>query len=65
MKYSEFVGKNIKINLKDGRKFTGIVDGYSDAEDNQRPFDSIEIWSNGKGLGFYEDEIESIEIINA
>ncbi len=59
----EYIGKRIKIVLKTGEVFNGCVDDTSDAEDNERPVKSIEIWEDKKGgLWFYEDEIEIIEI---
>lgn len=66
MKYNleNFIGKRVKITLKNNEVFIGKVDDISDAEDNQRPFKTIEIWvKNIGGRFFYEDEIESIEEI--
>ena len=61
----KYIGKEVKIVLKTGETFIGKVDDTSDAEDNERPFKTIEIWvKNIGGRFFYEDEIESVEIIN-
>ena len=59
-----YIGKNVRIILKDGQVCVGKVDDTSEAEYNQRPFKSIEIWVKNKGgFGFYEDEIQEIEIL--
>ena len=66
MKYEleKFIGKKVKIQLNDGDVYIGNVDDISDAEDNERPYKTIEIWVEDiGGRFFYEDEIKKIQEI--
>ena len=55
MKYEleKFIGKKVKIQLNDGDVYIGNVDDISDAEDNERPYKTIEIWVEDIGGRFF------------
>lgn len=66
MKYNleEVLGKRVKVILNSGEVYIGHADDTSEPEDNQRPYKSLEIFTDdGRGLGFYEDEIKEIIVI--
>ncbi|HEC2156207.1 LSM domain protein [Staphylococcus delphini] len=65
MKLWTYLGKNVRIELKNGQKFIGIVDDYDDEIDSDRGEDFIYLEVGMEILfGFYESEIKSIEVID-
>ncbi|WP_019165058.1 hypothetical protein [Staphylococcus delphini] len=64
MKLWTYVGKNVRIELKNGKKFRGYAFHYDDEIDNESGEDSI-IIDDGTGLyDFDKSQIKSIEIID-
>ena len=66
----EYVGKNIKVICNDGQIIKGKCDEYTQALDNEPEIASISIASIsiariGYGIEIYENEIESIEVIDS
>ncbi|EPZ37706.1 MULTISPECIES: hypothetical protein [Anoxybacillus] len=59
----EYVGKKIRVTLKDGEILEGIVQDYTDQEDTDDDYDSLDMFVEGKYIGVGEPEIKSIEII--
>lgn len=65
MKLWTYLGKNVRIELKNGQKFIGIVDDYDDEIDSDRGEDFIYLEVGMEILfGFYESEIKSVEVID-
>ncbi|HEC2174075.1 LSM domain protein [Staphylococcus delphini] len=65
MKLWTYLGKNVRIELKNGKKFIGIVDDYDDEIDSDRGEDFIYLEVGMEILfGFYESEIKSIEVLD-
>ncbi len=61
MDLSNFFKKKVRIIDLSGKETIGYCDGYIPDKDNDISEDSIEI---GKaGVGFYESDIQSIEIV--
>ncbi|HDK5683298.1 TPA: LSM domain protein, partial [Staphylococcus pseudintermedius] len=44
MKLWTYVGKNVRIELKNGQQFTGKADDYDDEMDNESGEDSINLY---------------------
>lgn len=63
MRLWEYVGKKIRVTLKDGEILEGIVQDYTDQEDTDNDYDSLDMFIDGKYIGVGESEIKSIEII--
>ncbi|ADU94517.1 hypothetical protein GGR02_001838 [Anoxybacillus voinovskiensis] len=63
MRLWEYVGKKIRVTLKDGEILEGIVQDYTDQEDTDDDYDSLDMFVEGKYIGVGEPEIKSIEII--
>ncbi|MCL6587025.1 MAG: hypothetical protein K6T72_11040 [Anoxybacillus sp.] len=63
MRLWEYVGKKIRITLKDGEILEGIVQDYTDQEDTDDDYDSLDMFVEGKYIGVGEPEIKLIEII--
>ena len=61
----EYVGKNIKVICDDGQIIKGKCDEYTQALDNEPEIASISIARIGYGIEIYENEIESIEVIDS
>ncbi|KHF28748.1 hypothetical protein LR68_02501 [Anoxybacillus sp. BCO1] len=55
--------KKIRVTLKDGEILEGIVQDYTDQEDTDDDYDSLDMFVEGKYIGVGEPEIKSIEII--
>lgn len=57
--------ERVEVVLKNGKVFRGKVGDYIEAEDNDRPIDSIilDLFSGGYPTEIYENEIESITIL--
>lgn len=62
MKLSDYCGKKVKIELKDGEIFLGKCIEYTKAIDNDPEIDSIDLQVNKKIYEIYENEIKNIEI---
>jgi len=57
-------GKNIKVKLYDGQIITGFCRGFTSAVNNEPEIAEIDIeLENGQLTGAFQDEIESIEIV--
>ena len=57
-------GKNIKVTLLDGQIIIGFCRGFTQAIDNEPEIAEIDIeLENGHLTGAFQDEIESIEIL--
>lgn len=57
-------GKNIKVTLLDGQIIIGFCRGFTQAIDNEPEIAEIDIeLENGHLTGAFQDEIESIEVI--
>ncbi|AEV17632.1 MULTISPECIES: LSm family protein [Geobacillus] len=63
MRLWEYVGKKIRVTLKDGEILEGIVQDYTDQEDTDNDYDSLDMFIDGKYIGVGEPEIKSIQII--
>lgn len=56
--------KNLTLTLKNGQTYTGFCSDFCDARDNDEGIDSL-IFEEKIGFEeFFEDEIESIEVID-
>lgn len=56
-----YYDRDVKIEVKDGRRFYGIVTDYFEKEDNENGKESIVIESiDGTVFEFYEDDISSV-----
>ncbi|EGQ0373414.1 TPA: LSM domain protein [Staphylococcus pseudintermedius] len=64
MKLWTYVGKNVRIELKNGQQFTGKADDYDDEMDNESGEDSINLYDGICLYDFNESEIKSIEILD-
>lgn len=57
-------GKNIKVTLLDGQIIIGFCRGFTQAIDNEPEIAEIDIeLENGHLTGAFQDEIESIEVV--
>ena len=57
-------GKNIKVTLLDGQIIIGFCRGFTQAIDNEPEIAEIDIeLENGQLTGAFQDEIESIAVI--
>lgn len=57
-------GKNIKVTLLDGQIIIGFCRGFTQAIDNEPEIAEIDIeLENGHLTGAFQDEIESIEVL--
>ena len=56
-----YYDRDVKIEVKDGRRFYGIVTDYFEKDDNENGKESIVIESiDGTVFEFYEDDISSV-----
>lgn len=64
----ELEGKKVKIITTDNEEFTGRVSDYIYPEDNEPEIAMLAVEDcpqrPGKWIGFYENEIQSIQIIS-
>ena len=61
----DYYGKNVIVEDIDGILYTGLVDGYTSAEDNDDGEESIDILTDVKhneGVELYLSEIKSINL---
>lgn len=58
-----YIGKNVRIELKNGKIFIGRAAGYDDEMDNESGEDSIHLDTGVILYDFDESEIKSIEIL--
>lgn len=63
MRLWEYVGKKVRVTLEDGEILEGVVQDYTDQEDTDNDYDSLDMFINGEYIGVDEPEIKSIEII--
>lgn len=64
MKLWTYVGKKVRIELNNGKIFTGRATGYDDEMDNESGEDSIHLDSGKLLYDFDESQIKSIEILD-
>nr|WP_263313794.1 LSM domain protein [Mammaliicoccus sp. Marseille-Q6498] len=64
MKLWTYVGKNVRIELKNGQQFIGKADDYDDDTANNSGEESIYIESGKQIYDLYKSQIKSIEIID-
>lgn len=63
MKLWGFEGKEIKMNLNNGKVLTGKVIDFDDEMDNASGYDSITIKTDGGTFDIDEYKINAIEVI--
>lgn len=63
MRLWEYVGKKVRVTLKGGEILEGVVQDYTDQEDTDNDYDTLDMFINGEYIGVDEPEIKSIEII--
>ena len=64
MNLKQFYGKKVKIVSVDKTVFIGIVNDYFYPDDNENEKESIVIDTSDKRvIEFYEDDIQTIEIL--
>ncbi|MEJ7540495.1 LSM domain protein [Staphylococcus intermedius] len=64
MKLWTYVGKKVKIELTNGKIFTGRAAGFDDEMDNESGEDSIHLDSGKLLYDFDESQIKSIEVLD-
>ncbi|WP_086427541.1 LSM domain protein [Staphylococcus cornubiensis] len=64
MKLWTYVGKNVRIELKNGQQFIGKADDYDDEIANNSGEDSIYLDTGKQIYEFDESQIKSIEILD-
>lgn len=64
MKLWTYVGKNVRIELTNGKVFTGRAAGFDDEMDNESGEDSIHLDDGIVLYDFDQSQIKSIEIID-
>jgi len=64
LEMAKAAGKNIKVALLDGQIIIGFCRGFTQAIDNEPEIAEIDIeLENGQLTGAFQDEIESIEVL--
>ncbi len=64
LEMAKTAGKNVKATLLNGQIITGFCRGFTQAIDNEPEIAEIDIeLENGQLTGAFQDEIESIEVL--
>lgn len=66
MKLYDYIGKKVKIIDNENIEYIGFVYGYTkalDNEENEASIDVVPTKESNSGMGFFESDIKSIEII--
>ncbi|NBK47967.1 LSM domain protein [Staphylococcus delphini] len=64
MKLWTYVEKNVRVELKNGQQFIGIVDDYDDEIANNCGEESIYIDDGIQIYDLYKSQIKSIEVLD-